>query len=120
MDRYELFAALQEARVDPRTYAIEGIDNGSDLAEGAGILSRSQDGRWCVMSWERGTASAERWFDSEDDACRYLYDVFTADQPAPVAQTPGEEAASAEINRRREAEYRQWLASKGHSSADGH
>jgi len=41
------------------------------------VISRSRaDGHGVVGGWERGQASVEYRFDSEDAACRYLYRVL--------------------------------------------
>jgi hypothetical protein len=118
MDRHQLLAALQEAGVDGRSYAIQGLDSGGWLAEGGALLAQDPDGRWFLGSRERGIDTRHRYFDSEEEGCQYLYDLLTRPRPAPVRLTPEEEAAAAERTRQYVAEYRRQIAeplSKGDS-----
>lgn len=100
MNRYQLLAAMQEAEVDQDGYEIEGLDTGDRPAEGGVFLAQDSAGRWFLGGRERGIPITKRYFDSEAEACQYLYDVMARPCPAPRRLTPAEEAAGREINRR--------------------
>ncbi|WP_441249816.1 hypothetical protein [Kitasatospora sp. McL0602] len=110
MNSQQLLAALQEAGVDGRTYGVCGQIPGGRLIDGSGFLNQEADGRWFLGSYERGVYTMERYFDSEDEACQYLYDMLTRPRPEPVRLTPEEEAAAKEINRQAAAEDRRQIA----------
>lgn len=77
MNVSELLAALQQAGVSERMYGIVGdTASGGQSGEGSLYLEQAPDGRWVQGGYERGVSTPERWFDSEDEACRYVYEAL--------------------------------------------
>lgn len=73
MDHQELSAALAAAGTGANHYAIhpepsEHLPYDMDVY----VLARDSDGRWFTGFGERGTFDVRRYFDSEDEACRYF------------------------------------------------
>lgn len=117
MDRRELVAALRQANVDESDYAVQGVSTRAPLADGGLVLGQDDDGTWAVGVEQRGQYTLRQRFDTEDEACRYLYEFFTRPQPEPLRRTPEEEAAAQERARRQEQEhereYLRRLAARG-------
>lgn len=93
MNTHELVAALQKAGANPMTYAIycepplDGpLPYAGGLGSGAIYLCRQPDGRWEQGYYERGEWTPERFFDSEDEACRHtLATVLKVARPSSAA-----------------------------------
>ncbi|MDH6126072.1 hypothetical protein [Kitasatospora sp. GP82] len=109
MDHQQLLAALRQAGVDDRSFCIRGHALPGWFGEG-GILDQAADGRWFVGGVERGRLDVDRYFDSEEDACQFVYDLLTRPRPAPRERTPEERAADRERSRQRQAELREEMA----------
>jgi hypothetical protein len=67
MNRAELKETLDREGVSPAAYCFDcGLPN--DVF----VLSQEPLGRWSVYYSERGSKFSEKFFDSEDAACRHL------------------------------------------------
>ncbi|MFE4360041.1 hypothetical protein [Kitasatospora sp. NPDC056800] len=75
MDRHQLLTRLTEAGVSDRFYGIStrGLSTSNHLHEAAPILTEGRDGRWTIDVYERGEHWEEASFESEEEACSYLY-----------------------------------------------
>lgn len=73
MNRADLLHALQQHRVRPDCYDLEG-----GLLDERYCLGRER-GLWMVYYSERGLKIGSREFMAEDDACRYFLDLVTSD-----------------------------------------
>ncbi|WP_431967087.1 hypothetical protein [Actinacidiphila sp. bgisy160] len=82
MDRRELSEALASARVPGGLYEIPGFHE-FDLRPPDFRYLRQEGGAWVVGNYERGVYEPHRHFDTEDAACRYLYDRLTDTGPGP-------------------------------------
>lgn len=74
MNREELRLLLAENRVKPKYYELDGRP--ADLA----YVLESKDGKWYVYYTERGGKFDEHWFESEADACEYIFRRLTHTQ----------------------------------------
>ncbi|SNR84011.1 hypothetical protein [Actinacidiphila glaucinigra] len=82
MDRRELCDALASAGVPGGLYEIPGFHE-FDLRPPDFRYLRQEGDVWVVGNVERGVHDPHRRFDTEDAACRYLYDRLTDPGPAP-------------------------------------
>jgi hypothetical protein len=79
MDRSSLRDLLDRERIDPRAYGLDGpAALRAEDREERYFLEESPPS-WSVYYWERGLRSGERSFASEDEACRYLFDLLLRD-----------------------------------------
>jgi hypothetical protein len=78
VNSHELLAALREAGVRDTAYGISvrGLVTFDHMLEAVPILVQGGDGQWSIDSWERGEHWVEARFDSEDEACAYLYGLL--------------------------------------------
>jgi len=113
MNVRELQIALRQAGVDPHRYGIEGVPSDYRLSDGTPFLARQSDGRWFLGTSERGKESTLRVFDSEEQACAYLYEYLTRPRPALEPLTPEQEAAAFARAREVEEEDRRWRERHG-------
>jgi hypothetical protein len=77
MNRHELISALEAANIDSDRYQIIGIDRYAPYDEGGLVLREKEDGSWDVEIYERGVYDFYRRFDSEEEACEYIYQQLT-------------------------------------------
>ena len=75
MDKLELRRRLNQHRVRPDHYSLDGR-----LKNDAFILEETH-GKWTVFYFERGDRYDERVFDSEERACGYIYGMLK-DEPS--------------------------------------
>jgi hypothetical protein len=73
MNRSELEKLLVQEGVSPLAYSL-----GGGLPSEQYVLDQSPRG-WSVYYSERGRRTRERSFASEDEACRYLFELVTRD-----------------------------------------
>lgn len=119
MDHQQLLAALREAGVDDRSFCIRGQALPGWFGEG-GVLDQGEDGRWYVGGVERGKLEIAQWFDSEEDACRHVYELLTRPRPAVRERTPEERAADRQRSQlRREELNREMAARKAQQQNNG-
>jgi hypothetical protein len=113
MNTEALRDALLAADVD-RDFSICGtlLPGGQRRSGGEPYLDR--DGkRWVFGTYERGNYTPRQYFDTEDEACRYVYEYLTRPRPGlgPRIRTAAERAADderarlvlEEIDRRRQS-----------------
>jgi hypothetical protein len=79
MNREELERRLDEEGVDPSAYDLSGGQPSETYCLG----ERPDD--WIVYYSERGTASGERLFANEKEACAHLLQLLLAD---PLTRSP--------------------------------
>ncbi|GAA1184455.1 hypothetical protein F4556_000785 [Kitasatospora gansuensis] len=79
MNRHQLLAALREFGVSDTVYGINTRDLKSFVyvPEAAPVLAEGLDGRWYISVYERGEQWIEASFDTEAEACAYLYETVT-------------------------------------------
>ncbi|TYC66251.1 hypothetical protein EH183_43450 [Streptomyces sp. CB01881] len=75
MNHHQLLAALREAGVSDSSYGImvSDLPRSKYIQETIPVLVEKADGRWTIEAWERGQHWTEASFDTETDACAYLY-----------------------------------------------
>ncbi|MFJ9950020.1 hypothetical protein [Kitasatospora sp. NPDC091207] len=75
MNHHELVVALREAGVSSGSYGLEVRDLPSSkyIQESIPVLVEHVDGRWAIEAWERGRHWTVASFDTEAEACAYLY-----------------------------------------------
>jgi hypothetical protein len=75
MNHYQLIAALREAQVSDGSYGIEVSDlpRSKYIQEAIPILVERADGRWTIEAWERGAHWIMASFETEAEACTYLF-----------------------------------------------
>ncbi|MFE2728402.1 hypothetical protein [Kitasatospora sp. NPDC059327] len=75
MDRHELLVALREAGVSSGSYGliVSDLPSSKYVQESIPVLVEHTDGRWAVEGWERGAHWTVASFDTEAEACAYLY-----------------------------------------------
>ena len=73
MNRDELQRILNDRGIRARSYS---LDSGS--ANDRYCIERSSGG-WATFYSERGNRNNERWFSTEDQACRHLLETLLAD-----------------------------------------
>jgi hypothetical protein len=71
MKREELKKILDEEWVPPYEYSLFG-ENDTGL-----IMEMLRDGTWLVYTRDRGQRFSERFFKTEDEACKYIYEKLT-------------------------------------------
>src|SRR5690242_8265275 len=98
MDRRELCEALAAAGVPGGLYEVPGFHE-FDLRPPDFRYLRQEGDAWVVGNFERGVHDPHRRFDTEDAACRYLYDRLTELGPGPG---PGSDQEMEEVLRDRE------------------
>jgi hypothetical protein len=79
MDHGELLATLATADVERRDYVVRA-EPSDDLPwdMDVRVLARDRDDRWYWGFGERGSFDVRRYFDSEDEACRYFFAMLTS------------------------------------------
>lgn len=82
MDRRELCEALASEGVPGGLYQIPGFHE-FDLRPPDFRYLRREGDAWVVGNFERGVHDPHGRFDTEDAACRYLYDQLTDRGPGP-------------------------------------
>ena len=80
MNRTELHGVLRDRKISQLSYSLDG-----GLPNERYTLGQNGP-KWSVYYSERGQKTAERVFDSEDLACRYLLNLLCND---PSAQSSG-------------------------------
>ena len=101
----ELWAELG-ARGARNQFALNSTPRtGSGLPNDAVVVEPVEDGRWTVYYTERGGIFDQRFFDSEDDACRYALTQVVHPQ-GPGRQLTDDEADQAARLRAQEEESR--------------
>ncbi|SDZ06801.1 hypothetical protein SAMN05421504_10927 [Amycolatopsis xylanica] len=103
MNLEQLAGELAKAGVDPRSYHFPGKQADGPLHDSAVYLEADGAG-WTVGVRERGVNTPRQSFDTEDAACRYMYDLLTWKAPEPVRLTPEEAEAARLLNERIQAE----------------
>lgn len=108
MDRVELEAALRSAGVPEAEYLIPGVSRPCGLRLDAYYVLRAEDEGYLVTLYERGVETPLAGFPTEDQACRYLYDLLgrRPSPPPDSAEIIAELMAHRdEIQRRAREEY---------------
>jgi hypothetical protein len=90
MNRIEMRNELRRAGIADGLYELTGIHFADRYDLGTYFLEE-QGGKWVVGVEERGKRESGARFDTEDEACRYLYDQLTAPPPPVYMPTPEEE-----------------------------
>jgi hypothetical protein len=80
MNREALRAELEEKRVDPRSYSLDG-----EPVDEAYVLE-PRPGSFAVFYAERGLRTGEKVFASEDEACRYLLTLLLQDRTTRIRE----------------------------------
>jgi hypothetical protein len=111
MDKFELIEALTTAGVARSTYIVAGIEFPHANADPY-VTLKEEDGRWVVGVWERGVFWVDSEHDSEDAACRRMYEMLTWVAPPRVSRTPEQESASRELNAEIQARNKRDLAER--------
>lgn len=75
MNRVELIEKLKNAGVKSQYYSLYG-----KIVNDAFILEQTV-GKWNVYYFERGSKDMEQSFESESDACNYIYNILK-DEPS--------------------------------------
>ncbi|GAA5057803.1 hypothetical protein [Nocardia callitridis] len=83
MDRKALAAELAAAGQPPGSYRITDVHDQGDLPTDFWFLRTGDSGKWEVGAYERGTFDVRSTFDSEDEACRWMYRTLTGKEPTP-------------------------------------
>jgi hypothetical protein len=117
----ELLKALREAgRPDVRIEVVPFVRQGSGPGW-AGTYIMYESGRWVVGDFtERGQWLPGEYFDTEDEACQSIYELYTRPIPQesrPV--TPEEREEGLEITRQQVAKYEQILAERARKAQEG-
>lgn len=73
----QLKEALKEAGVDEYFSSLDGEVRDESL-----VLERPESGGWCVYYSERGQRTGERWFITEEEACKFIFDRLSIDPNA--------------------------------------
>ncbi len=73
MNLNELKKELESLGVNEQTYSLY-----SDIGDEKYCLERTGE-RWCFYYSERGQKTGERSFDTESDACEYMYSIIESD-----------------------------------------
>lgn len=111
MNTQELLKSLREAGAEGEVVVVPFVRQGSGPGGTATYITR--DGpRWVVGFTERGEWTPQRSFDTEDEACQWVYDCHTRPRPEPVQLTPEEWEQGREIGRQQAAKYEQILAER--------
>lgn len=95
MNRAELQEALRRAGVPDDLYALPGIRKAERGLESYYLLE-DRSGAFIVAIFERGQEHRGPAFDSEAEACQWLYDEIVFDAPPPHALAPDEEQRAKE------------------------
>ncbi|MCP2326995.1 hypothetical protein HDA40_005502 [Hamadaea flava] len=111
MNTLELLNALRAAGVPDRAYGVPGKPR--PIGEGALYLAKEADGRWVVGVHERAQFTPETYFESEESACRHMYERLTRVKPEPRAQTKKEQEESAAANADFFADYERRQSERG-------
>lgn len=82
MDRIELGEALRRAGVPEAEYLIPGVSGPCELRLDAYYVLRAEGDDYLVTLFERGVENPLARFKTEDQACRYLYDLLSR-RPSP-------------------------------------
>lgn len=73
MNKFDLERELTACGVKPQAYAIDkGYKEEAYILENDGMF-------WNVYYFERGLHNDPRQFSSEEEACRYFFDLVTSD-----------------------------------------
>ncbi len=113
MNCLELEEALEERGVKPHRYYIVGVTRRS--LSGNGELVLDHDGtRWMTYGYDRGDEVDRRYFDTEEEACDYLFGEMTKPpRPKGPPLTPEQEERARRLQAEQEAWLReQWRARK--------
>jgi hypothetical protein len=79
MDRESLKHVLQAEHISPQAY-----DLGDGAPENESYVMRESYGIWSVFYSERGLESGKHEFDSEAEACQYLFETLKNDPTTRV------------------------------------
>jgi hypothetical protein len=71
MNRIQLTELLHSLDVPDAAFSTDGVAKNE-----AHIIEQQGPDTWCVYYSERGQRSDERFFATEDEACRYVYESF--------------------------------------------
>tara|TARA_Y100000589_G_C26970129_1_gene554220 strand:- start:211 stop:447 length:237 start_codon:yes stop_codon:yes gene_type:complete len=71
----ELDKKLREAGVKPQYYSL----NGKDINDA--FILKNELGKWNVYYFEKGSKYMQKYFDSESEACEYIYETLK-DEPS--------------------------------------
>jgi hypothetical protein len=107
----ELLKALREAGADGEVIVVPFVRQGSGPGGTATYITR-ESRRWVVGFTERGEWTPRKSFDTEDEACQWVYDHHTRPRPEPRQLTPEEWEEGREIGRQQAAKYEQTLAER--------
>ena len=122
MNTQELLKALREAgRPDVHIEVVPYLPQGSGPGW-AGTYITYESGRWVVGDFtERGEWLPGEYFDTEDEACQSIYELYTRPtiplESRPV--TPEEWEEGLEITRQQVAKYEQILAERARKAQEG-
>jgi len=78
MNRAELRSAADREQIRRGAYCLEG-----GLPPQQYVLS-IENGGWCVYYSERGLKTEPEWFETEDEACDYLFQALVRDPTTRV------------------------------------
>lgn len=105
MNVWQLLAELDKAGVDRAEYYFPGMPP-RDSSSSGGTYLETEGGRWFVKQAERDQSWTRGDFATEDEACRFMYDLLSWKAPEPYRHTPEEAEASRLHNERIQAELR--------------
>lgn len=74
MTREELKIILDEEWIPPFEYSFFGENDKGDTSY---IMELMRDRRWMVYTQDRGERFSIKYFETEHDACKYIYDRLT-------------------------------------------
>jgi hypothetical protein len=121
MNRISLREKLRAEGVADGRYELTGLHK-ADRADLGFYFLESREGAWVVGMAERGRRDVMARFGTEAEACDYLYQKLTWREPAPIVQTPAQEARGRRITEEMTARIKEMMRrgrSAGEDGADG-
>jgi hypothetical protein len=88
MDREELKKVLDKEGVKPVYYSLNGLSGGP--YNGAIILEK-EGNKWLYYYFERGSKHSLQYFNTEDEACRYMLQELTSDPLTRIYNPPNKQ-----------------------------
>jgi len=77
--------ALDRKGIKPIYYSLNGIRG--DLEDGTSIIE-NQEGKWMYYYFERGGKFNIKYFNTENEACKYLYELLIRDPNTKIFNPP--------------------------------
>lgn len=84
----ELKIALDREGVKPHYYSLNGLSGGP--YDGTSILEK-EGNKWLYYYFERGSKYNLQYFNSEDEACKYMFKILTKSPQTRIYNPPQKE-----------------------------